>query len=169
MPKKIPLNKTSFLKSKLDKSKNAEIQNVTTEDANNRINTEMNEFLRSNTATKIATADIPKKVKDKNNEVLKLIQLCIEFDFEKETEPAKETKDPKEVKDPKDTKDLNSLSTYNENYMKHVKKLSQTIQEMNINDALMDERVVDGCLRVLKKNIKRNAITYHSNSLIITF
>ena len=54
-------------------------------------------------------------------------------------------------------------STYNDNYMKHIKKLSVAIQDMNINDALMDERLVDGCMRIIKRNIKRSAISYHSN------
>jgi len=105
----------------------------------------MNDFFRNNNNTSKGM-DVPKKVKEKNNEILNLIQNCNEIEFSPRN----------------DTKENVINSTYNENYMKHVRKLSQTIQDININDVLMDERVVEGCFRIIKRNIKRSTIAYHS-------
>ena len=49
VPKKVPLNKTNFTKTKMDKSTNIEDYIITTEETliNNRVVTEINEFLKT--------------------------------------------------------------------------------------------------------------------------
>ena len=91
-------------------------------------------------------------MKEKNNEILILVQNCNSVDLSINSNKNEKMNNENPVNE-----------TYNETYMKHVKKLSQTIQDMNINDALMDERVVEGCFKIIKRNIKRSTINYHSN------
>jgi len=138
----------------MDKSKNIENFYITTEGSlcNNRAVTEMNDFFKNSSSTTTKAIEVPKKVKEKNNEILILVQNCNSVDLSINTNKNEKMNNENPVNE-----------TYNETYMKHVKKLSQTIQDMNINDALMDERVVEGCFKIIKRNIKRSTINYHSN------